>query len=242
MNQSQNGASNKIIEEKNLLYSINEEEKTASVIGIKTQMNDIFIPRSITYLTSEYIVKNISNRAFELLQIKSVTFAKDSQLHRIESGSFSLSTIEMLQIPATVTDLEDSWCHETSDLREIIIDQNNPRYQIYNNKMIIGKKSIESTNFDVLIFCFRDVESAIIPDFITVIGVHSFSGCESLTKVEFSENSQLEIIKEDAFNGSGIESFTVPLHVTKICDGAFCFCNYLQTFEILPNSELQTIE
>lgn len=148
----------------------------------------------------------------------------------------------MLQIPATVTDLEDGWCHETSDLREIIIDQNNPRYQIYNNKMIIGKKSFESTNFDVLIFCFRDVESDIIPDFITVIGAHSFSGCQSLIKVEFSENSQLEIIKEDAFKGSGIESFTVPLHVTKICDGAFCFCNYLRTFEILPNSELQTIE
>lgn len=132
-------------------------------------MDDIFIPRSVTYLTSEYIVKKISNRAFKLLKIKSVTFAKDSQLQRIESGSFSLSTIEMLQIPATVTDLEDGWCHETSDLREIIIDQNNPRYQIYNNKMIIGKKSIESTNFDVLIFSFRDVESVIIPDFITVI-------------------------------------------------------------------------
>lgn len=69
MNQSQQGASNKKIEEKNLLYSINEEEKTASVIGIKAQMDDIFIPRSVTYLTSEYIVKKISNRAFKLLKI-----------------------------------------------------------------------------------------------------------------------------------------------------------------------------
>lgn len=112
---------------------------------------------------------------------------------------------------------------------------------MYENGIIIGKKTIESNIFDVLVFCSREVKSFIIPNFIKTIDSYSFCECKSLRHVEFQENSELEIIKETAFIGSENSMFTIPPHLKIICDYAFGFCSSLFMFNIPKNSELEVI-
>lgn len=75
--------------------------------------------------------------------------------------------IESLYIPESLVDLKDGLCLGTHGLRKIEINSNNQRYFLYNdNKMIIGKSSIENEYFDVIVFVACDVKKVIIPNFI----------------------------------------------------------------------------
>ena len=86
-------------------------------------------------------------------------------------------------------------------MKKVTVDPNNPRYKNYgeNGELIIGKESIESENFDVLVYCSRDVETIKIPDFIKTIKTNAFMQCKSLKKLEVSEKSNLKTIEKDAF-------------------------------------------
>lgn len=242
MTQEQNSGTKEIFEDDDLLYLLNEETCTASVIGLSCSADEIIIPKSVVSLTREYKITSIAKGAFSQTKIKRILFSEDSEIEKIEGGAFSLSLIESIEIPSTLIELEDGWCHETSHLEQIFVSPNNRRYLIYDDKMIFGKSNLESEKYEQVVFCFRDVTSVEIPSFIKEILPHSFACCENLTTVEFEENSELEIIREDAFNCSNIESFSVPRNVKKICDGAFIFCANLRIFDIPDDSELTTIE
>lgn len=115
-------------------------------------------------------------------------------------------------------------------------------YRCIDDKYVIGKSSIENDDFDVLIFCSRNVEKVTIPSYIKRIGPHAFVKCDRIEKVEFSKDSELEIIDHHAFFSLSIKSVTIPLHLTKICDAAFSYCHLIESIEIQENSELKTIE
>ena len=50
-----------------IIYSLNESNNTANIIGSDTENGDIFIPRSITNNTKEYIVESILSMRPEIL-------------------------------------------------------------------------------------------------------------------------------------------------------------------------------
>lgn len=223
--------------EDNIIYLINTEEKTASVIGIENQVDEIIIPSSV----GGFIITSISSGAFRSSSIKSIRFSKESRIKKIEKYSFSLSTIESLEIPQSLIELEEGWCNQTNYLNQILIDSTNPRYQIYDEGIIIGKETIESIIYENIVFCPRYTQNVTIPNFIKTIDSYSFEECRSLKQVKFQDNSELQIIKEAAFNSSKLMMFTVPLHLKRICDGAFEFCDSLFVFNIPKNSELEFI-
>ena len=65
-------------------------------------------------------------------------------------------------------------------------------------------------------FTSTALESILIPSYVEIIGDNVFTNCKFLKKVEFSANSKLKIIGENAFKQSAIESIEIPMHVTKI--------------------------
>ena len=155
-------------------YLINEKEMTANVSETNTSKNDIFIPRSIFHDSKEYFVTTILTNAFKYSQVLSIQFPPNSKIRTIEKDSFNASSIKNLTIPSSLTELKDGWCSNTSNLNKIEISPNNPRYQLYDNKFIIGKKLTENENFDVLVFCIRNIKSVKIPKFIEIIGPFDF--------------------------------------------------------------------
>ena len=74
-----------------------------------------------------------------------------------------------------------------------------------------------------------------IPETVESIEAYAFSRCTSLVEFTFPENSQLKKICSYSFSSSGINIFTLPNDVVEIEEGAFHYCNNLETFEINPS-------
>ena len=231
----------KKIKQDKLIYTINEDENTASIIKGKALTGDVIIQRLINYESKEYIVTTIAKNALSSTYITSIKFPIDTEIRTIEKSAFIRASIESISIPASLVNLEDGWCESTNCLINITVSPNNPRYSVYEDKFIIGKSSSESENYDVLVFCVRNVEKVTIPSFIKHIGAYAFDSCKKLKNIEIPINSELQTIEKYAFKESSIENFQVPPHVTYIGKSAFMFCDNLKKFDIPTNSELKKI-
>ena len=188
-------------------------------------------------------IKQIESHAFDKCNnLQTIEISNDSKLEIIQKEAFYESSIESLTIPATLIDLNEGWCSGASNLNIIKINPKNKRYSFFDEKFIIGKTSIEQENFDVLVFCIRNIKTVTIPSFIKIIGPYAFEMCKKLKEVDISIDSKLEIIDKYAFKCSSIEKFCTPPCLKKICFSAFSLCDNLNYINIPSNSELNTIE
>lgn len=127
---------------------------------------------------------------------------------------------------------------------EINLSSDNKDYSLYENKFIIGKSS-ENENendFDVLVFCVRNVKNVVIPKFIKTIGPYSFQNCKQIYEIIFEPNSKLERIGKCAFQNSSIKTLVTPPSLKIICRKAFENCDKLKLVEIPMDSEIHTIQ
>lgn len=233
----------KTIEYNSIVYLLNIKDKTAFVVQNKSTSEEIVIPSYIEYENQEYYITKILEGSFSKSRsIKLLRFSEDSQLQTIEKKSFSYSAIECIIFPSSLTDLKEGWCQDMPYINKIVVKPNNPIYQSYEDKFILGKSKPEKNFFDVLVFSIRNIVTETVPDFIEIIGPFAFERCEELKTIKFSEDSCLKIIEKYAFLNSSIEKFSLPIHVTRICQSAFLGCLMLETIEIPFNSELKTIE
>lgn len=177
--------------------------------------------------------------------MKTFEIPENSELTSIGSKAFSSSPIENLSIPSKVNDLKNGWCSNLRELRSISISPNNKNYSFLDKekKIMIGKSDKNSDLFDEIIFACRDIEKAIIGPNIKRICTYAFAECENLSKIEFGENSQLEIINESAFkNCFSLRIIEFPINVETICSSAFHMCTGIQKIIFPENSKLERIE
>lgn len=244
MIKNQQNKLNKKITQDNIVYSINENEKTAWVVDNESAYGDILIPHSIKHESNEYIITKICENSFaKSKSIKSIQFPVNSEIKTIEKNAFENSSLKSISIPSTLIELNDGWCSGTSKLTKINISQNNQRYLLYDDKIIIGKKSIENDEMhEILVFCVRDIKMIQIPNFIKIIGPYSFEYCTELQNVEFSSNSELRIIEYRSFSSCIIEKIKFPVHLEKIGGESFNCCEKLSEIEFDKNSEIKIID
>ncbi|KAK8871265.1 hypothetical protein M9Y10_006981 [Tritrichomonas musculus] len=76
---------------------------------------------------------------------------------------------------------------------------------------------------------------------ITSISDYAFQ-FSKIKIIQFEPDSELRIINRFAFWKSSIEKFTIPPHLTVLCDSSFANCKQLLAIEIPENSELRTIQ
>ena len=132
-----------------LVYLLDEENNTARIIGNKSIRGNVFIPRSINYKSTEYIITTISEDAFLSTKIESIAFHNNSAIQTIENCAFNGSNIEYLIIPPSLTDLQEGWCFGVSNLANIVILPGNPNYKMYNDTFILGRANTFS--IDIII-------------------------------------------------------------------------------------------
>lgn len=200
----------------NLAFSLNEDNKTATIAYSEKAKGDIFVPKSIFIDANEYLIIGIENYAFfNNISINSISFADDSELESIGEDVFFNCSIKKLSIPACLKHLKEGWCNKVSQLTEIEISPENELFTFYDDKILISKTETDV----ILLFASRNVETVLIPSNITRIGEYSFSNCFNLKSLSFSPSSKLRTISKNSFTSSRIEEFSIPKNVIDIEEG-----------------------
>ncbi|KAK8841617.1 hypothetical protein M9Y10_027242 [Tritrichomonas musculus] len=221
----------------NLRVKINQNDKTASVVKSPKASGNVLIPHFAEHENKNYKIISIEGYAFINCNIDCLTFAKDSEVETFKSYCFSAAHIKRLEIPSSVKNLEDGWCHCLYDLREIEVSPKNSHFIFYNKDFLLGKSSESSDKFDVLLFARSDIEEAVIPPQVTRIKKYSFDHHNELKTVRFSTNSELKCIEDSAFSYSRIESLSLPASLEQIGDGCFSHTRNLRKVEISPENK-----
>ena len=155
------------VEYDHIIYSINKEESTASVIGLKENLESFFIPRSIKQESTEYDVISILDNAFKDSSIISIQFPSDSKLQTIGKNSFSNSSIKSITIPSSVTFIGKGAFLNCKKLQSVVLP---------DQLVEIGCSAFREC---------RSLSSISIPSSVTKIHKKAFRYCEELSSVSF---------------------------------------------------------
>lgn len=226
-------------------FEIPADSKLQTIEGLAFQLSGI---QGITIPCLVNIIQPFT--FYKCKKLNWINFRENSQLTTIQKDAFLESAIYSLTIPSKCINLEEGWCNGIRNLINIRVEEQNPRYKLYENMFIIGKSSIEQTNYDILVFCLRNAINVTIPSFITKIGPYSFDSCQYINTVTIPNDSKLQIIDNNAFNcvnidgdvySNKIKRFEIPSSVKQIGNHCFCFCKELEDFVVPFNSKLQVI-
>lgn len=236
-----------LISENNRHFQYADKEKKMVVCKSNESENDFdvlaFVSRDVKSVIVPSNIRKINSFAFdECKYLKSINFSDDSELKSIDKYAFYLSTVESIHIPKNVEELKDGWCCCLPKLINVSISSLNTRFILNGTNMIFGKSNEKNIDFDVLVFAFRNIKSAIIPSNIKKISSFAFDECDNLKTIEFEENSELDSIGEGAFSCSSLEKIMIPSHVKCIKEETFSECKHLKSIEFSENSELVSIE
>lgn len=137
---------------------------------------DAFIFSSIESITIPSQVIRIKEGSFsECKRLKCIRIPNDSNLQIIEKDAFFGSSIENITIPSKSKELNEEWCRNVLNLSKIYVSPDYPLYTCFDEKFLLKKSSIEKTYYYSLCFCSRNIEIAIIPDFIEHICPYAFA-------------------------------------------------------------------
>lgn len=138
---------------------------------------------------------------------------------------YKCSGLTSVTIPNSVTSIGTSIFYDCG-LSSIIVEAGNTHYDSRNNCNAI----IETSTNSLIAGCMNTV----IPNSVTSIGSHAFSGCRGLTSVTIPNS--VTSIGSGAFSYcSGLTSVTIPNSVTLIEGHTFRGCSSLTSVTI-PNS------
>lgn len=197
-----------------------------------TKIESIIIPSTVTI---------IKEGAFkDCMHLEKVEFEKDSQLISIGSYSFYSNSLFELSIPSSVIEFMPNWCGNS--LKTINIISNEKQFiKCIDNEMIVSKFDLNSDVYDVLLYVFNNIENLKVPSYIKFIVPFLFYSNDTIKTVEFSNDSQLSFIGENAFEYSSIRSINIPQNVVRIDDDVFNFCEELEKVEFSKQSKIQFI-
>ena len=105
------------------------------------------------------------------------------------------------------------------------------------SKLIIGNVS----KIGVAVLSNSNLAYVKISNTVSSIDTAAFYNCKNLEHVEFENDSILETIKDNVFNGSGLKSIEIPKSVTTIGNNAFTSCTNLSSVTFEKNSKLKSI-
>lgn len=221
-----NALTQKQIELKNFLYSINEKEGTAGLLKHQFPFQIINLPSTIIFDSKVYSITTVYKDCFSHQKlIKTINFSEDSNLKIIDKKSFFDSSIEFISIPSTVTEIGDYAFAYCNKLKKIEFSEK-------SELKTIGMYSFYGSSIEVIS----------IPKQVFYIGDYSFYNCSHLKKIEFSENSELQKICQKTFYNSSLENILIPSRVKRVCSNAFSNCKKLKKVDFSENSELEMIE
>lgn len=210
---------------------------TAEIVKSKEARGDVIIPRIVEYNSKKFVIKSIGVYAFEYNHfIDSLTFEKDSEVQCIGKNAFYHCYVKSITLPAKYNNSDNEWIQNTVELKNIDYSPENQHFCKVNNSLLLYKKNITNSEFDILVFAPRNIRGKIIiPSNIRNIGPYSFNLCYKMTSLLIPPESSIQEISLYAFykcySLKNISSF--PASCTKISRWCFAYSNHLTSIEFL---------
>jgi hypothetical protein len=150
------------------------------------------------------------------------TVSIPNTVETIYKNTFSgCSSLISIYIPASVKLIDYPVFSGCISLESIIVDPDNKTYNSPNNCNAIIKSGFHEVN----LVC--GCKNTVIPNDVTYIWPHAFSGLTSLKYIAIPES--VKNIQAHAFEHTGLTSMAIPHTVTDIGEAAFAECEDLET-------------
>ena len=118
---------------------LNKTDFSAKIIQSENISEIHIIPRSIKYQTESYTIISIAENAFKNNEnIKIISFSDDSIIRTISDYSFFTSSLEMITIPDSVTEIGSfsfAWCNS---LRSVALSNRSKLRKIGNQAFFLS--------------------------------------------------------------------------------------------------------
>lgn len=158
-------------------------------------------------------VVEIGKNAFCGADLSKINLPNGLQI--IDDYAFSYcSELHSLTIPSSVTEIGTEAFSYVSNINEIVVDQQNPKYDSRNDC-----NAIIETKTNTLIF---GCGNTIVPEGVTRLEDRAFANCKSLEEIELPDS--VTSIGPRCFSKSSLKSIVIPDSVTEIGDAAFWEC------------------
>lgn len=185
-------------------------------------------------------LKTIGEYCFYKTNLQYVEIPDDSEINYIGKCAFGLTEICDFSIPENLNSKKNIFT-DTPYLNSITVSKYNKHYTMTGDGLLLYKENELNLHYDILFYAIKNVTKIVIPSSIKEIGSDALEKCNNLKEIEFSDNSQLQIIRKRAFYCSSIETIKLPPCVKIIEKESFKECKHLQIFEITDNSNLYSI-
>lgn len=239
-----------IKEETRLSYTITGENTVSVRAKTQSISGDLEIPSEVELDGTTYRVTSLEMNGFINTQLRSVVIP--NTVKEIPYGVFNRSTIESLNIPASVTWIASfGTC---KNLKEIIVDEANANYKSVDGFLMLkdgtkilaytvgncatnvvvpdGVEIIESGVFSEM----PTLQKAVLPEGLTYLG-GAFEGAPELREVNLP--STLEFLGSAFLNCPKLEELTIPRSVTYIADYVVLNCYALKKLRVLHRVPVQ---
>lgn len=153
------------------------------------------------------------------------TVKLSESLYRIPDKAFFCSNIEEIYLPSSIESIGNSAFDSCNKLQKVVIENNSKLHTICTRafrdstlkeiNLNKGLKTIQNYAFENTL-----LEKIEIPDSVQMIGMSAFENCVELSHVNIGIQSKLDIISDDAFSYTSLESIMLPPGLKKI-DTAF---------------------
>ena len=145
------------------------------------------------------------------LEVGCINTVIPSSVVGISMGAFWGSGLTSIVIPATVSWINRGVFSGSKNLKSIVVEEGNPKYNSQGNCNAI----IDRDNW-----LTEGCATTVIPESVVLIGEEAFKNCTGLTTIVIPKS--VREIREYAFRGcTGLTSIVIPASVTKIDKYAF---------------------
>ena len=231
---------------RNIAYSVSEETTNIVIREGTTIIVDYFKNyRGISSVTSVSLpstLKGIGSYAFTSARsLSSITLPEG--LEYIGEHAFDGAKLSSITIPSTVTSIGEGAfsCENMVRVNWNAVDAIAKGPLSSSIEKITFGEGVKRVPDELMRDC-RGLVRAIFSSTIEEIGAGAFSGCESLKRIDWAENSNLKIIDNYAFGQcKSLNEFILPKEVEIIDTLAFCKCDALERVILSEGSQLREI-
>ncbi len=231
-----NSSSDVMVQQGEMWFNVNTARQDAVLEGLDMDQSvgkDYTVPATIVYAGRTFKVTGIGDGAFADLKVRSVTLSEG--LKTIGAYAFARTGISGINIPSTVTEIENYAFNDNPALKTVVVPDNVTKMGTGVFSMCTGLATVTLPGRvdemgNTMFWGCSALTQVTLPQNLTTVPVGMFEDCKSLTRVDLPAG--LTTIDQNAFKKAGLTQLSLPASLTSIRECAFEGCSRLTSLSV----------